>query len=246
MMRKIPLLLVLLMTFMSVCFTAQADANECSFALSDVSAGKGRLFEVNLTIKSQEKVASFLGDITFDSDALEYRDAKCAYDNSLVSVNQKEKGKITFVYLCEEGRSCESETKIITFKFKAKNTGNYGLPLGIRDAVDSSGNDLSPRVSKGSLALVTASSGKGKDKGVSGDADSVGTPDEPDNDLSLEGNFTKIESGTPNLYFIFSLVAAVVVAMIIVAYIFYRLGVARSEKSLSPDGKGSEGYEEKT
>lgn len=246
MMRKILLLLILLLTFMSVGFTVQAEENECRFALSDANVSKGRIFEVNLTAKSRKKLSSFIGEITFDSGSLEYRSAKCVYDTSLVSVNANETGKITFVYLCEEGQSCVAETEILTLRFKANVQGQEELSLNIRDAVDSSGKDLSALTSKGSSVVVSSSSGSKKTADGSDLSDDGDSLDEATSDESKQDGFTSVKGNTVNVYLICSGIATLIVALIVVAYIFYKLGVRAHKKSSEKEVKEEKKDEEKT
>ena len=244
--RRVSLLLALLSAVMILSSVFSVCAGECSFSLSDANCEKDRIFEVNLSAESQSKIASFVGEINFQSGAVEYRNAKCTDGDSLVSVNQNESGKITFVFLCEKGQSCVTDTTLITFKFKANAEGNENLTLKVRDCIGVGGEDISAVASKNSTAKVTASHGKSKTKGDLSDKADVGAADESKGESSGDSDFTKINSPGLNPYLLFSLIAAAVVAIIIVACVFYKLGVAKSEKSLSQKGEGSEEYEEKT
>ena len=244
--RRVSLLLALLSAFMILSTAFTVYAGECSFSLSDASCENGRTFEVNLSAESQSKIASFVGEINFQSGAVEYKGAKCTDGDSLVSVNQNESGKITFVFLCEKGQSCVTDTTLITFKFKANAEGEENLTLKVWDCIDADGKDISVVVREDSSAKVTASYGGAKTNGNLSDKSHVTTADESKGESSEDSIFTRVGSSGLNPYLLFSLIAAAVVAIIIVACVFYKLGVAKSEKSLSPDGKGSEEYEEKT
>lgn len=244
--RKVNLLLALLSVIFLLSTIFSVCAGECSFSLSDANCENGRTFEVNLSAESQSKIASFVGEINFQSGAVEYKGAKCTDGNSLVSVNQNESGKITFVFLCEKGQSCVAETTLITFKFKANAEGEENLILKVRDCIGVGGEDISAVVSKNSTAKVTASYGKSKTKGDLSDKSHVTTTDESKGESSEDSIFTRVGSSGLNPYLLFSLIAAAAVAIIIVACVFYKLGVAKSEKSLSQKGEGSEEYEEKT
>ena len=244
--RKVNLLLALLSVIFLLSTIFSVCAGECSFSVSDANCEKGRIFEVHLSAKSQKQIASFVGEMNFQSGAVEYRSAKCVDGNSLVSVNENESGKITFVYLCEKGQSCVGDTSVITFKFKANTEGDHNLTLKVRDCIDVSGEDISAVVRGGSSVKVTSSGGKSKTKGDLSDKAGVSSADVSKDESSADSDFTKINSPGLNPYLLFSLIAVAVVVIIIVAYVFYKLGVTKTRKSLSQKGKGSEEYEEKT
>lgn len=241
MMRKVLQLIAMLCFLVSVCFTAQAAQGECSFMLSDVSTQKGRLFSVTLSIKSEEKMASFVGEISFDGNLIEYREAKALDGNSLISVNSKERDKITFVYLCEEGVSCTSKTNILTFKFKANADDTGGLSLSVTDAVNSSLKDVSTVVHNGSSFVAS-----GDFKGANNNKKSPGLASEEEQELSEDYSFTNVDGNPVNVFLVGSVAAFAAVALVIVAYVFYKLGVRKSKQPKSSDGKESGKDEEKT
>ncbi len=237
MMRKVLMSFALLCILASVCFTVYANEGECSFALSDVNVKTGRLFTSTLSIKSQEKIASFVGEISFDENTVEYREVKIKDGSSVVSVNTKEKGELTFVYLCEDGVVCSNKADILTFTFKAKNVGSGKLSLAVRDVIDSSGSDISVTLCEGSQVTVT---------GTDTFEDETVQSSTALSDNAEEQNFTKVEGSSVNIYLVGLIAAAVVVALITVAYISYKIGVRKHKKSSDREEKERVENEKKT
>lgn len=240
MIRKALLPLVLLCVFLSASFTVYAEASDCSFILSDVSVKSGRIFTAILNIKSEGDVSAFAGEILFDETMVEYREAKTTDSKSFISVNTNEKGKITFVYLCEDGVPCSSEAEIIKFTFKAKTAGKSDLSLGVRDVIDNFGNDISIGLIENSSVMITGSSGVTDNEG------SYNSTSTSEQDFSKSSNTTNVKGGPINLYLVGSAIASVVVALITVAYISYKFGVRKQRVNSDKEAKERKDNEEKT
>lgn len=239
MMRKAVITIVLLCFFSFANFTADAEDFGCSFALTDVNAEAGKIICTTLSIKSEGKIASFVGEIFFDETMVEYREAKTADGKSLVSVNTKEKGRITFVYLCEEGVCCSSETEIIKFNFKAKTSGNSKLTLGVRDVIDSYGNDVPAALTGTSSVVITNYAGASNEA-------SYTASEIPKQNFSEGSNTTIIRGNSADMYLIGSLCAAAAVAVVASAYVFYKIGVRKQRNESDSGIKGSEEFEKET
>ena len=238
MIRKIFLWVLLCLISIGTYSVAAAEA-DFGFGTSDVNVQKGRLFEVTLSVKSQEKIAAFVGEISFESDAVEYREAKTTDENAVVSVNSNEQGKITFAYLCDDGISCADKTEIIAFKFKANAQGTYELSMNVRDVVNVDCGDVSVSVCESAQVSINASN----NSHTSSPQAQTETALE---EKSTARNFTKVDGNSVNIYIIGSAVAAVVVLLVIVSYVSYKSGIRKQKKSSDKDSKESENDEEKT
>lgn len=237
--RRVCLWVLLSLLLLGCCSVHGAEVG-CDFTLSDAEVKSGRLFSVSLCVNSKQKIAAFVGEITFDENTVEYREAKATDNNALLSVNSKEKNKITFVYLCEDGVECSGKTEIITFVFKAKMPCGSELSLSAKDVIDSVGNEVLPVECKGALVTATGSAGE-KDGEKSHD-----TTGASERDFSYDSNVTNVKGNSVNIYIVGSVVACVSVALVIVAYVFYKLGVRKHKKESACESEESEVYEEKT
>lgn len=224
MIRKavLPFVFVCLL-FVGSCLV-RADAFECSFEFSDANASAGRNFDTTLRIKSDAKIASFIGEISFDDTEVEYKEAKTKYSEASVSVNSNEKGKITFVFLCEDGVACCDDTDVLEFTFKAKNAGESEISLAFRDVIDCYGNDVSAGLSEGASVRITGSVKATDTEGA--DSSAYGSV----NQAPYGSNSTDVKGNSVNIYLAGSAFAAAVVALIVTAYVFYKLGVRKKEK----------------
>ncbi|MDO4419667.1 MAG: cohesin domain-containing protein [Ruminococcus sp.] len=116
-------------------------ANEVCFSLADANTEKNRLFETTLSTDSE--VAAFVATLSFDENALEFKEAKTLWDTAEISVNSSEKGSVRLAYLCEGGTKGE----LIALTFKAK-TQSTQITLSLEQVIDKNAADLSASVKK--------------------------------------------------------------------------------------------------
>ena len=115
---------------------------EAEFSLSDAQASLNRLFEVTLCAKGDINLSSFVAELAFDSQVLKFDSASVEENDAQYSVNTSQKGRLTAVYLCEDGVSLEENKSLMTFTFKALNVGNTQIELSVRDAITSDLTDV--------------------------------------------------------------------------------------------------------
>lgn len=132
-------------------------ANDVSFSLTDVTTEKNRLFETQLCVS--DEVAAFTATLTFDENALQFRQAKALSDEAVISVNDTEEGKVKIAYLCENGATGE----LLSFTFKSSDKSSH-IDLSAEQVIDTNANDLSPKSIKGAEISVSSISHQDKSK----------------------------------------------------------------------------------
>ncbi len=129
-------------------FTVYADSN-ASASLSSVSTEKNRLFETSLSVNT--KVAAFIASLEFDQSKVEFRSAKATSENSDISVNTNDEGKITLAFVNEYG----TDGEIIKFTFKAKSDSTF-IDLKLQQVIDKNAKDILLKSVTGADITVTA------------------------------------------------------------------------------------------
>lgn len=211
-----------------------------SFSLPDADVKKGRLFDIELICIAEASVSAFIAEVTFDPTAIEYRKTKTLHEESQHSVNSTEEGKLTVVYLCENGVDCAESEALLTLSFKAVSQGSFTVNLCVREAIDTNGFDLGAEVCVGCSVLVKAVSSNSEisttqicEESLADDIlqaeTMVGAAD-----TTVEG---KDSDASPTV----TAIIAVLSALAIVSLVAYRIGVKvyryRKSKSSDSDNK---------
>lgn len=146
------LCLFMMLTVTALSF-ASVSAKECSFSLSDENVQKGRLFEINLSADSKEKIASFVAEFTFDSKYLKFSSCKTADDNGITEVNQSDEGKLRVVYLCKEG----TDSSVLTLTFKALQEGSTEVTCDVSQVINADYEDITALSCKSAMINIYSS-----------------------------------------------------------------------------------------
>ena len=149
MFKKLICLFFVLFAF-CVPFSVLAESG-ISASLSDVITDKNRLFETTLSINAE--VAAFVATLEFDESKVEFRSAKALSEDSVLSVNNSEKGKVTLAFVNKYG----TEGEIISFTFKA-NSENAFISLSLEQIIDKSAENIELNNTKGADVTITAKS----------------------------------------------------------------------------------------
>lgn len=142
--------------------------SEVNFSLEDVSTEKNRIVKTRLWVS--DEVASFVADVSFDENALEFREAKALSSEAVLSVNESTKGEIKIAFLCES----DTSGYLLELSFKAQDTSTK-LSLEVSQVINTAFEDLNASC-KGAEISVTAkqsqenSSQNEKDESESEDA----------------------------------------------------------------------------
>ncbi len=246
---KASLLIVFCIVFMLSSLSAVWAAGS-EFTLSHAHAKKGRLFTVTLDCKGDRKIGSFIAEIEYNAVALEYRTAKVMDKSAEFSVNSTQEGMVRLVYLCEEGAECKSKTPLVELTFKALQTGDHGISLGVRQVIDSSGADVV--VSGGTSAIVRVEASANSPNAQSSGSDKSEEAD-PKNSVRAEDSTkiddnevgsqyaTVIDGRDHDVLLIIVSVLTVLTLLCLVGFCAYKYGIkaASKEKGQTPDGSCS-------
>lgn len=236
---KVSLLNVLCIVFMLSSFSVVWAAGS-EFSLSPVQTSKGRLFSVSLECKADKEIGSFIAEIEYNADAVEYKSAKVTDKSAELSVNSTQEGLVRLVYLCEEGADCKSKTPLVQFTFKALQTGEHKISLGVRQVIDHRGADV--EASGGDYAIVTVedsakrpdAQGSGADKKVDKDTNSSARAEDPTKIEESEtdhGYVTLVDERNHDVPLIIASVSMVLTLVCLVGICAYKYGIKAANKS---------------
>lgn len=139
----------LLFVLLAACtpFSASAE-NEASAFLSSVTTEKNRLFETTLSVNAE--VAAFVATLEFDESNLEFREVKALSENSEISVNNSDKGKVVIAFVNKY--STEGDILKVTFKAKAKTAF---IDLNLQQVINKNAQDVKLTSIKGANVNIT-------------------------------------------------------------------------------------------
>ena len=228
-------IVAVMVVFSSVLVSAGSFAE---FSLSDTQVNKNRQFEVILCCKTEDKLSSFVAEFTYDSEVVSFDSASVIHKSAQHSVNSSEKGKLTAVYLDEDGISCKENTALMSFKFKALCAGNTEINLSVRDAITCDSANVEVLTCAPSQVVISQSAISLSDKNKE-DSDSDVTDSEP---VAINGETdTTLIKGTTNIggvdfsnQTIVSVVLTLLCVMSLALYLAYRAGTHRQMKKLKP------------
>lgn len=208
------------------------------FSLSDTQVSKNRLFEVVLSCKAEDKLSAFVAELTYDSEIVSFDSASVIHKSAQHSVNSSEKGKLTVVYLNEDGVSCNENTALMRFKFNAVCAGNTDIELSVRDAICCDCEDMEVLVCTPSQIVISQSAVGVSDKNKE-DSDSCFTGAEPvvingETDTTLIKGATNIGGVAFSNQTIVSVVLSLLCVMSLALYLAYRAGAHRQMKKQKP------------
>lgn len=144
-------ILLSLCTSVSVCAESEATAS-----LTDVITDKNRLFKTCLSVNTE--VAAFIAILEFDENKVQFREAEALSENTELSINNSEKGKVTLAFLNEQG----TKGDIIKFTFKA-NSESSSISLTLQQVINHKSEDIELATVTG--ADVTVNSQKADQNG---------------------------------------------------------------------------------
>lgn len=228
-------IVAVMVVFSSVLVSAGSLAE---FSLSDAQVNKNRQFEVVLCCKTEDKLSAFVAELTYDYEAVSFDSASVIHKSAQYSVNSSEKGKLTAVYLDEDGISCKENTALMSFKFKALCAGNTEINLSVRDAITCDSANVEVLTCAPSQVVISQSAISLSDKNKE-DSDSDLTDSEP---VAINGETdTTLIKGTTNIggvafsnQTIVSVVLTLLCVMSLALYLAYRAGTHRQMKKLKP------------
>ena len=140
--------LLFVLIALSTPYSAFAE-NEASAFLSNVCCEKNRLFETYLSVNIE--VCAFIAILEFDESKVEFREATALSEDTVISVNNSEKGKVTLAFLNKNG--IKGEVLKLTFKAKANSTD---ITLNLEQVINRKGEDIV--LSRVTGAMITSSS----------------------------------------------------------------------------------------
>ncbi len=140
--------LLFVLIALSTPYSAIAE-NEASAFLSNVCCEKNRLFETYLSVNIE--VCAFIAILEFDESKVEFREATALSEDTVISVNNSEKGKVTLAFLNKNG--IKGEVLKLTFKAKADSTD---ITLNLEQVINRKGEDIV--LSRVMGAMITSSS----------------------------------------------------------------------------------------
>lgn len=211
-------------------------STDALFSLSDTEVQKGRLFEVTLKAEADTEISSFVCELLYDSQVIAFNSAKVLESDAGYSINTLEEGKVTAVYLCEDGVSCTEETELMTFKFKALEAGSTQIELFVKDAIASDLSDVeasrcvSSRVTVLSAGVTDARSDKNKtavQKNTDTESD-VNTQEASDSFIKGSTDIAGFDISNQTLT---ALVLSFVCTVLVSLYGAYRLGAKKQSKN---------------
>ena len=137
-------ILLSLCTYVSVGAESEATAS-----LTDVVTDKNRLFKTCLSVNTE--VAAFIAILEFDENKVQFREAEALSEDTELSINNSEKGKVTLAFLNEQG----TKGDIIKFTFKAISE-NSSINLTLHQVIDRNGEDIALTTVTGADIKVSA------------------------------------------------------------------------------------------
>lgn len=228
--------LILTALVLSSVFVAYS-ARGADFSLSDLQVKANRLFEVVLSCRNTENLSAFVADILYDSAAVSFDSASVSDKSAQYSVNSLNEGRLTAVYLNEDGASCTENTALMSFKFKALQTGSTEIQLSVRDAVTSFAEDVEVIATVSAQVVITDSASDSK--GRSGNSAAVNTdsqhPDTTEEDESaLEMGTTRIGGASLSNQTMIAAALAFLCTLCVAVYVAYKIGVHRQKEKQKP------------
>lgn len=113
------------------------------FELDDVSAAKGRLIEVCMYAENGSSLSAASFSFTFNSNILEFRDAKCTNDSALIETNCIG-NTVKAVYLDSYGTNVSEKVCIFKLIFKAVSSGVDYIDFTVSDCVNADIERINP------------------------------------------------------------------------------------------------------
>lgn len=223
-------LLAAVLMFSSI-LSAFADS-DARFSLSDAQAEKGRTFEVTLRADIDAEISAFVCELSYDSQVLKFNSAEVLGKDVQHSVNTLEDGKVTAVYLCEEGIPCMNDTALMTFTFKALEKDKTQIKLSVKDAITSDLYDVEVYECVSSEVTISGASLRSiKDKtATAGNADTQNVASADENKISFIKGRTDIAGFSVSNQTLVSLMLSFVCTMCVAVYVAYKLGVRKQSK----------------
>ncbi len=225
------LIVFVLSSVFSVC-----GAQTAEFSLSHAQVSVNRLFEVTLSAKGEDSLSAFVAELSFDPEVLKFDSASVTDSSAQYSVNSHEKGKLTVVYLDEDGASCADSTALISFKFKALAVGNTQIKLFVRDAISPEAEDISVLRCTSSQVTVLSkvSADKNSNKGTSSQESVITITEKHEEGNSLIKGATNIGGVPVSNQTIASVVLSFLCTLCVAVYIAYKIGAHRQKEKLKP------------
>ncbi len=217
----------------SVLFVQGAEGLE--FSLSHAQVSVNRLFEVTLSAKGEYSLSAFIAELIYDPDVLRY-DSAFVQDDVQYSVNSLEAGKLTVVYLDEDGASCTDSTALMSFKFKALAEGNTEIKLSVRDAITPESTDISVlRCTSSQITVLSlVHNDKSGNKAVSNEKSTSEVFDVDEEGNSFIKGVTNIGGVPVSNQTIVSVVLSFLCTLCVAVYIAYKIGAHRQKEKLKP------------
>ena len=197
----------------------------CCFSLTDAQADKGRLFKVSLVCEGTEKIAAFVADIEYDSQALSYRSVSVNNKNAEYSINAVEEGKLRLAYLCEDGVDCADKEPLLDFTFKAEQAGGFEITAHIEQTIDADGTDVS--INSEQLSAAVSIAGKGYITSNADENVSSGSDAEKQETSASADKAVTIDIKASDKRIIISVLALFLVFLCLAVVLIYRLGVMK-------------------
>ncbi len=232
--RVVLSLLIAIVLVLSSAVVAFA-GSEAQFSLTDAQVQNGRLFKVTLRAKTDAELSSFVCELLYDSQVLKFNSAEVLEGEAEYSVSTLEDGKATAVYLCEEGVVCTKGTSLMTFTFKAIETGNTQIKLSVKDAIASDLADVavSECVPSKVMVLGASTSGTENRKGKNATANNADTQNLSSTDeskISFINGRTDIAGLSISNQTLVSFALSFLCTLCVAVYLAYRLGAHRQKE----------------
>lgn len=214
-----------------------------NFVASNIECDCNRLFTVDFSAKSFEKLSAAIFEIDYDNSFIEYREIS-TNENSIVAAKDYN-GKIKISFLCSNGLDVTEEKNLFSIKFKAIKSGNTNISFNVFDCVNSNLESITDcncvssniTINENSSTKKSSSNSKTNSRGSSSSNNNNKTSSKanntkPTNNLENFVNDLGFANSPPNSSLIFFIIGGVFGMMMVVAVVVaFCIGKKQSEKN---------------
>lgn len=152
-MKKLLVVFVVAILLVSCSFIAFG-AEKVTFSAEDTSTKNNRIFTLTIKGTGNEKLSAGRFDFTYNSDFIEFRQAKATADNSKIKTRQNG-GRLHLIFLNEKGIDLQNSPELFTIDFKAQNlTAAQEIAFEVSDCVNNKVESVSATGGKAVVSLM--------------------------------------------------------------------------------------------
>ncbi len=139
--RKLVTVFVCLIILTHLSYPAQA--HNAVLYSKNLSVKSGRLFDVDINIKSKKILTASSFDLTYNTSAVAFRNVSSSVSNAQVKASDKN-GTVKVIFLIPNGVKINKKSALLSVRFKALKSGTSYIKISPSDFVDDDAENFTP------------------------------------------------------------------------------------------------------